>query len=312
MLEHLAATASDPRPIALDELLPRWQSAMRTWRAWMCTQTKHTLEQVRRRTYHHELGGSSNAMSLRSAAALGYYDTEDAVVLAAKTAMFTHREETAHAGAEFFARVTFRVLHQDLTPLQAIEAVAADSGAFVRAKVAQALAKVEEAVDPGSNLSREPFVDDAALTAMASVLDLDGEAGSHEPIKVGLSSATEGTLPGAVYFIVKYGTLEAAAKANAKVGGDNASRGVAIGMVLGAAEGLEGIPASLGEEGHLVEWERVASLLDQLPLIRAAGSGTARAAAAYGGVDEEMCAVEPMRQRPRDAEQPGGDDKEDL
>ena len=146
---------------------------------------------------------------------------------------------------------------------------------------------------------------------MASVLDLDGEAGSHEPIKVGLSSATEGTLPGAVYFIVKYGTLEAAAKANAKVGGDNASRGVAIGMVLGAAEGLEGIPASLGE-GHLVEWERVASLLDQLPLIRAAGSGTARAAAASGGVDEEMCAVQPMRQQPRDAEQPGGDDKEDL
>ena len=147
--------------------------------------------------------------------------------------MFTHREETAHAGAEFFARVTFRVLHQDLTPLQAIEAVAADSGAFVRAKVAQALAKVEEAVDPGSNLSREPFVDDAALTAMASVLDLDGEAGSHEPIKVGLSSATEGTLPGAVYFIVRYNSLEAAAKANAKVGGDNASRGVGTRGVLG-------------------------------------------------------------------------------
>jgi len=54
---------------------------------------------------------------------------------------------------------------------------------------------------------------------------------------------------------------------NAEVGGDTASRSVAIGMVMGAAQGLEGIPASLGK-GNLVEWEAAEKLLDQLPLIK--------------------------------------------
>ena len=52
--------------------------------------------------------------------------------------------------------------------------------------------------------------------------------GKSEPIKVGKASPTEGTLPGSIFFILKYaGDFEAAAKANAGVGGDNASRFVA-------------------------------------------------------------------------------------
>lgn len=59
------------------------------------------------------------------------------------------------------------------------------------------------------------------------------------PIKVGKASPTEGTLPGAIYFIVKYeSSLIDAAKANAMVGGDNASQSIAIGMVLGAFHGV--------------------------------------------------------------------------
>ena len=52
------------------------------------------------------------------------------------------------------------------------------------------------------------------------------------------------------------------------MGGDNAARAVAIGMVMGAALGVEGIPAALGK-GHLVEWEAAEALLDQLPLVQA-------------------------------------------
>lgn len=67
--------------------------------------------------------------------------------------------------------------------------------------------------------------------------------GKTEPIKVGKASPTEGTLPAAIYFIVKYaGDFAAAAKANSAVGGDNASRSIPIGMVMGAAQGVEGIP----------------------------------------------------------------------
>ena len=42
---------------------------------------------------------------------------------------------------------------------------------------------------------------------------------------------------------------------------------VAVGMVLGAYGGLEGIPSELGE-GALVEWESTMALLDQMPLLQ--------------------------------------------
>jgi hypothetical protein len=93
------------------------------------------------------------------------------------------------------------------------------------------------------------------------------DVGKTEPIKVGKASPTEGTLPASVYFICKYLNLAEAARANAEVGGDNASRSVAVGMVLGAYGGLEGIPSELGE-GALVEWESTMALLDQMPLLQ--------------------------------------------
>ena len=136
----------------------------------MCTQTRQTLQQVAQGVPFDQLGGSSNAMSLRSAAAFGYFSSEDDVVHFARAAMFTHREATAHAGAEFFSRVAFRVLHNpDLSPRAAMEEVAAlpSTSAFVKLKVAQGLAKADEALDQASPLSKEDFADDLALTSMA-------------------------------------------------------------------------------------------------------------------------------------------------
>ena len=281
VLEHLAATAEPPHPMSLDELIPHWQKRMQTWRAWMCTQTKQTLQQVRQGQPHSQLGGMSNAMSVRNAAAFGYYDTEKGVVDASKTAMFTHRERTAQSGGEFFSRVTFRVIHKGLTPRQAIEEVAAESSdKFIKDKVKQALDKVAEATDPSTDLFKERFVDDKALTSMARLWDV----GKTEPIKVGKASPTEGTLPGAIYFIVKYNDLAKAAQANAEVGGDNASRSIPIGMVLGAYQGLEGVPSSLGK-GSLVEWDHCDELLNKLPLIKEAA---AAAAAGKGGKKPEL------------------------
>ena len=260
--EHLAATASPPRPFDVSEFLPRWRDALATWRSWICTQTRLTYNQVAQGAPVSSLGGNSNAMSFRGAALLGYYDDEDAVADAARKASFTHREATALDGSEFFARVAFRV-SRGAAPRDAIQDVAAASSPFVQKKVAQALAKVDEATDPAQPLSKEDFVDDLALTSMARLWDV----GKSEPIKVGKASPTEGTLPGAVYFIVKYDNLAAAARANAEVGGDSASRAVAIGAVLGAAGGLGAIPPELGA-GKLVEWDRALALLDRMPLLR--------------------------------------------
>ena len=264
ILEHLAAESKNPHALELRELIPRWKRAMRQWRSWICTQSRQTMQQLRQGVPLNQLGGYSNAMGLRGAAAFGYYENEDDVVQAFRTAMFTHKETTAHQGNEFFARVTYRVLHQKLSPKEAIEQVAAESPKFIRDKVKQALKKVKEATDPSSDLYEQEFADDLALTSMARLWDV----GKTEPIKVGKASPTTGTLPGSIYFIVKYqGNFKAAAVANAMVGGDNASRAIAIGMVMGAHEGMTGIPKELGK-GKLVEFDRVTRLTSRLPLVK--------------------------------------------
>jgi hypothetical protein len=89
---------------------------------------------------------------------------------------------------------------------------------------------------------------------------------NSEPIKVGKASPTEGTLPGAIYFIVKYqDDMIAAFKGNAMVGGDNASRSIAIGMVLGAYHGVGAIPLDLKD--GLNHWKHSEKLLETLPLL---------------------------------------------
>jgi hypothetical protein len=117
-------------------------------------------------------------------------------------------------------------------------------------------------MDPEQALSTEEFVDDLSLTSMARLWDV----GKSEPIKVGKASPTEGTLPGAIYFIVKYqDDMVGAFKGNAMVGGDNASRSIAIGMVLGAYHGVEAIPLDLKD--GLNHWKHSEKLLETLPLL---------------------------------------------
>lgn len=269
ILEHLALTTPKgggvTPPIDLSALIPRWKRWLKTWRAWMCTQTKQTKQQIDQGMPLDRVGGRSNAMAIRNAASFAFYKDEEANVEASRTAMFTHRERTALDGGAFFTRVTHRIIWEGMKPREAIEAVAAlpSSSAFVKRKVQQALDKVQEATDPTKALSKDEYVDDKALTSMARLW----EVGKTEPIKVGKASPTEGTLPGSVYFIVKYeDDLRGALQANAEVGGDNASRGVAIGMVLGAYHGVEAIPPEWGK-GNLVEWESGETLLQKAPLL---------------------------------------------
>merc|ERR1711871_1543897 len=227
VLEYLAQKSAPNQPFAVEEFLPIWSERLQNgWKQWVCTQTRRAFQVHSQGGSIDELGGHSNAMALRFAAAFAYYDTENAVVDAALKSQFTHAESTARAGCEFFAKVTYRVLHGK--PVQAaVEEVASESGAFIQSKVKQALDKVAEATEPN---------------------------------KVGKASPTEGTLPGALYFILKYDNLKKAAVANAMVGGDNASRSIGIGMVLGAKEGTAGIPAEW--KSTLNHWKTSEGLLD--------------------------------------------------
>lgn len=267
ILEHLAVTSDPPREFDVAALIPHWMNRLtNNWGSWICTMTRETFAQVQAGKNIDELGGISNAMAIRHVAAHGYYDDEETLATVARKAMFTHTSEEALNGGEFFARVTHRVIN-GIAPRDAIELVAVEMGGFIAAKVSQAIDKYQEATDETSELSHEPFVDDLALTSMARLWDI----GRSEPIRVGKASPTEGTLPGAVYFILKYADqkdgLKKALQANTMVGGDNASRAIAIGMVLGAYKGVEAIPAEWKE--GLDDWEYCEGLLEKLPLMKA-------------------------------------------
>ncbi len=266
VLEYLAKVSDTVEPLSVAKMIPHWMKRLENgWGSWICTMTKETYSQVRQGFEVEHLGGISNAMAIRHVAAHAYYDTEKEVVDAARKTMFTHKNIHALGGGEFFARVTHRVINGE-TPRDAIESVGVQMGGFFEEKVAQAIAKVQEATDKNTALSKEKFADDLALTSMARLWDI----GRSEPIKVGKASPTEGTLPGAVYFILKYAQDENALKnalsANAMVGGDNASRGIAIGMVLGAYKGVDAIPHAWRET--LDEWQYCEDLLNKLPLLR--------------------------------------------
>merc|ERR1712070_1128342 len=88
-----------------------------------------------------------------------------------------------------------------------------------------------------------------------------GMCGKTEPIKVGKASPTEGTLPTSVYLVLKYqNDFEGGVKANAMIGGDNASHSVAVGAVLGAYHGVDAIPENL--RTTLNAWKKCEKMLN--------------------------------------------------
>lgn len=264
VLEHLAKRKGKQDAIDLKELIPHWKKRLESpsWGAWKCTQTKQTLQQVNQKVPYGQLGGMSNAMAVRHAAAHAVFDKEDDVAKAARAVMFTHRNSEALGGGEFFARLTHRIIHEGMKPRQAIEAAAKTMGKWYMDKVMQGIKKYEEATDPTTPLSKEEFVDDLAATSMARLWDV----GKTEPIKVGKASPTEGTLPTSVYLILKYqDSFEDGVKANAMIGGDSASRSIAVGMVLGAYLGVESIPKEL--QVTLNAWKKCDEMIKSLPLL---------------------------------------------
>ncbi len=267
VLEHLAATADPQREFDVAALIPHWMNRLtNNWGSWICTMTRETFAQVQAGKKIDQLGGISNAMAIRHVAAHAYYDDEETLATVARKTMFTHTSEEALSGGEFFARVTHRVIH-GVHPRDAMELVAVQMSPFITSKVSQAIDKYQEATNQDTELSQEQFADDLALTSMARLWHI----GRSEPVRVGKASPTEGTLPGAVYFILKYADqedgLKKALQANTMVGGDNASRAIAIGMVLGAYMGINAVPQEWKDT--LDDYSYCDNLLNNLPLLKA-------------------------------------------
>lgn len=204
-----------------------------------------------------------------------YTEEESFVRDAVSTTYLSHRNEDPVAAAQFLARAAWRLARGGAPLPEALAgAAAATRSAFVDARLAEAMAKVAEAGDPQSALYKQGrFTDDTAITSLARLWDV----GRDEPIKVGKASPTEGALPAALYFALRYAdSPERALVANADCGGDSAARGAVIGALLGAAHGEEGLPprwlATLNSR------PRVDALLSQLEA-RAGGQGGGAAAA---------------------------------
>jgi len=266
VLEHLSALAKKNEAFTLASLIPHWMNRFENnWGSWICTMTKEAYSQIKRNMPLSQVGGNSNAMAIRHLAGYASFNDEESIAKFSKDVMFTHKSQEALSGGEFFARVTFKVLN-GMEIIDAIEKTASRSNQFIQGKVKIALAKVKEEADINSSLHKEKFCDDLALTSMAKLWDI----GRSEPIRVGKASPTEGTLPGSIYIILKYSQqedgLNKALVANAMIGGDNASRAIAIGMVLGAKYGL----GSLNQDwlSSLDQYEYCEELLNELPLLK--------------------------------------------
>ena len=212
-------------------------------------------------------------------------DSDEATLVsdAASTVYLSHRNRDPVAAAAFLARALHRVLHGG-APLRAALQAAADAGgdAFISQCLANAVAKVAEVEAEGSALGAlgAPYADDAACTSMARLWDV----GRSEPIKVGKASPTEGALPSALYFALRYEhSLEAALVANANVGGDSAARAMVIGMLLGAAHGGAGAEAVL--PARWLEGLRARGRVEAL-LLQVADAAAAQHGAAAGDKSE--------------------------
>lgn len=149
-----------------------------------------------------------------------YAADEDKAAVAAKSTVFlSHKNRDPVKAAEFLARSLHRIIFKSMPLEDALNSAAATmNDEFISRKLKEAKEKVDEAANRESPLSKEPFVDDLALTSLARLWDV----GKSEPIKVGKASPTEGALPGALYFVLKYKqSLRDALIANANVGGDS-------------------------------------------------------------------------------------------
>ena len=90
------------------------------------------------------------------------------------------------------------------------------------------------------------------------------DIGKSEPIKIGKASPTEGALPSALYFALKYqNDAEAGLIANANCGGDSAARGIVVGMLLGALPN-GALPAQHRWMTGLNSMSKVQKLMDAL------------------------------------------------
>ncbi len=233
LLESIASCSG----FDLEDFARRWKALFEHYNGYIDKATKGTLRNFS--DGKPPTGSGSASTDLAGAARIAplvyrYRNHPEELVIHARaqTAM-THNNPMVIAGADFFARVTFKVL-QGKTPTAAMTETAQES------------------------FGGTPFADWVA-NCLQSL-----EVGSHEAVaNFGQSCDTRGAFPAVVHLIGKYESdLEEALIENVMAGGDSAARGMVVGMVLGAHLGLDAIPGTWLDE--LKPYQRILRLFETI------------------------------------------------
>lgn len=196
--------------------LQSWRTMWPSYDDYVDHATKETLANLQRA----EQGGvdqlkcGSNSDELagpaRVAPLLAFHagaEKKEMVRMAVEQTLLTHRSPEAEQAAVFLASACHRLLSGD------------------------ELAVVIKETAPGGALD--------AATAVEALSPADAIG------KLGRSCSLSAALPSVIYLALRYpdaGHLEEAFEENAMAGGDNCARGLALGMLLGAAHGDKPIP----------------------------------------------------------------------
>ncbi len=237
LLESVAAS----KGFDLTDFAVRWQALFKDYEGYYDQATKATLHNLARGNPPKTAGSSSNdlAGAARIAPLVYFYrDQCDLLVSAARAQTgMTHQDSSVIAGAEFFARVSWEVLH-GTSPLSAMETVA-----------------------------QQNFGDSPLHAWVGRGIKSAGDESLATLVRFGQSCHVHEAFPGVVHLVAKYeNDLREAMIQAVMAGGDSAARAMIVGMVLAAYQGVEGLP---------VEWveglRKGREILDLLSKIRANG-----------------------------------------
>lgn len=233
----LLQSIADGQGYSLAHFAETWQNFFDSYDGYFDSATKDTRDNISSGKNISEAG--SNSEDLAGAARIAplvylyHRDVDKLVETVRSQTAFTHNNPEVIDSAEFFARVTVRVL-DGTSPVAAINDVLADG------------------------FSREPFeqwVNDG--------LDSVGRDTRQAILDFGQICEIEAALSCVIHLVAKYeNDLRRGLIENAMAGGDSAGRGLAVGMILGAHLGLEAIPEKWLTE--LKARDRIVELLDKM------------------------------------------------
>lgn len=220
----------------LGDFSDRWRELFTDYQGYIDKATRSTLEGYAEGRLALEAGSDSEELAGASRIApLVYFyrdDLEGLIEASRLQAIITHNSQNVADASEFFGRVCYHVL-EGAGPVEAIQKVTAE------------------------DFNKPPISD--WVSAGLESRDKDSVETIYE---FGQHCGTEAAFPSVIHLVAKYeNDLEEGLIQCVMAGGDNASRALAVGMILGAHLG----PAALPDRwlSKLKQKNRILELLEQ-------------------------------------------------